>query len=330
MYRTGKALFLKVITPMHVGSGSDLGIVDLPIQRESHTTFPKIESSSLKGAIRDRFESVSEKRFDDIRIHLCFGYDDAHISEETENDFSGKKGTLDSQFAGALGFSDARLLFFPVKSVSGVYALATCPEVLSRLGQDLEVIQRLTGEAHASTLIDHIKAESISIKKGGCIVSRDTSLEVNSRVILEEYAFKPEYKSKELLNELSAYFEGTIPNLGKKLVILSDDDFRDFVNLSTEVITRIKIDNETGTVAAGALFSEEFLPSESVLYSLTFAAPIFQAKQDVLRDKLGEMSLSTEGDVLKYFTDTLEKSANNILQIGGGATLGKGLISIIH
>jgi len=51
-----KPFFIKAITPLHVGSGSDLGVVDMPIQRESHTGFPKIEASSLKGSIRSEIE----------------------------------------------------------------------------------------------------------------------------------------------------------------------------------------------------------------------------------------------------------------------------------
>jgi|GEM_PF-6268950 len=56
MYKLAKPLFVHCQSPTHVGSGSDLGLVDLPIQRESHTGFPKIEASSLKGAIRENFE----------------------------------------------------------------------------------------------------------------------------------------------------------------------------------------------------------------------------------------------------------------------------------
>jgi CRISPR-associated protein Cmr4 len=54
----------------------------------------------------------------------------------------------------------------------------------------------------------------------------------------------------------------------EKLIILSNDDFKDFVTLSTEVITRIKINPDTGTVEKGALFTEEYLPSDTILYSL--------------------------------------------------------------
>ena len=59
MYKIARPLFFRCITPMHVGCGSDLGIVDLPIQREKHTGYPKIESSGIKGCIREDFEAVA-------------------------------------------------------------------------------------------------------------------------------------------------------------------------------------------------------------------------------------------------------------------------------
>ena len=51
MYKMANPFFLVVETPLHVGSGTELGIIDLPIQRERHTGFPKIEASGLKGCI---------------------------------------------------------------------------------------------------------------------------------------------------------------------------------------------------------------------------------------------------------------------------------------
>ena len=41
MFKKAKPFFIKTLSSMHVGSGSDLGIIDLPIQREKHTGFPK-------------------------------------------------------------------------------------------------------------------------------------------------------------------------------------------------------------------------------------------------------------------------------------------------
>jgi len=57
MYRKANIMFLIAETPMHAGSGDSLGIVDMPIQRERHTDFPKIEASSLKGSMREHFEN---------------------------------------------------------------------------------------------------------------------------------------------------------------------------------------------------------------------------------------------------------------------------------
>jgi CRISPR-associated protein Cmr4 len=96
------------------------------------------------------------------------------------------------------------------------------------------------------------------------------------------------------------------------IVILPNDDFKDFVNLSTEVITRTKIDNATGTVESGALFTEEYLPAESIMYSLVLTAAEFKAN-----DRIEE-----EG-IRNFFVDNLP----SVCQIGGNATLGKGIVS---
>ena len=48
-------------TSIHAGTGSDIGIVDLPIQRERHTEYPVIWSSSLKGAIRKFWNNYYKK-----------------------------------------------------------------------------------------------------------------------------------------------------------------------------------------------------------------------------------------------------------------------------
>ena len=40
-------------TPLHVGAGSAVGVVDLPVMRERHTGYPVIPGSSLKGVLAD-------------------------------------------------------------------------------------------------------------------------------------------------------------------------------------------------------------------------------------------------------------------------------------
>ncbi len=55
-------VFLQAITSVHPGSGTEIGLVDKPVQREAHTGFVKIEGSTIKGALRrsSRVENKEE------------------------------------------------------------------------------------------------------------------------------------------------------------------------------------------------------------------------------------------------------------------------------
>ena len=296
MFKKAEIFYIHTITPMHVGSGSDLGIVDMPIQRESHTSYPKIEGSSLKGSIRGAFEN---KEIDELKIHQIFGYDETNASSTAECVFD----KLKDKYAGALGFSDARILLFPIKSVKGVFAYVTCPDVIKRYKNDLEI----SGQTDISFEI---------LKENTITQNSKIKLDDEDVVILEEYSF--EVSEDDNTNELARSLakKTGISEIEEKLIVLSDDDFKDFVNMFTEVITRTKIDNKTGTVKDGALFNEEYLPSETVMYSMVFASSIIP---DIGND------IKNEDDVMKFFKD----NCPNVIQIGGNATIGKGICKII-
>jgi CRISPR-associated protein Cmr4 len=296
MFQLARPLFLTCETPLHAGSGDALGIVDMPIQRERHTSFPKIEASSLKGALREAFEEKKGRSNGDII--KAFG---------PESD--------GSDHAGALGFTDARLLLFPVKSMKGIFAWITCPKVLLQFSEDLKLAVGL-------------EVSAIPTVSGGSAVPLGTDqLFIGSNYILEEYTFTKgtlatsKIKDKELATWLAdnLFTAGSFwhTKAKKDILVLSDDDFKDFVNLSTEVITRIKIDNETGTVQSGALFTEEYLPAEAVLYSLVLASPEFVKKGNTRPDKADP--------IMNFFTDSI-KNELPVIQLGGNATLGKGLL----
>lgn len=369
MFKIAKPFFIHTITSLHAGSGDSLGIVDLPIQREKHTSFPKIESSSLKGSLREAFENNKEENVNRIllnnfkengktnpqedknkgrddynhAIHLTFGYDDDGIDDNMKKKFEGN-----SEFSGCLAFTDARLLLFPVKSMKGVFAWITCPYILERFKEDTNLTKK-----DDEVKIDFIKP-TITVVEGSCIVSdlnivsietkkdenkdekkqdsnKDNSKEQSKKdiiiknVILEEYSFtaKPQDEKnsenlKKIIKSISDYT--SLNNVGERIVILSDDDFKDFVNLSTEVITRTKINNATGTVAQGALFNEEYLPPETIMYYLVFASPVFQKeeKKGIFQNKNGK---DEEEIVFEFF----EKGLPEFVQIGGNATIGKGI-----
>lgn len=301
MYKKVKPFFMIVETPLHAGSGTDLGTIDMPIQRERHTGFPKIESSGLKGCIRQAFEEVNSNHTQ--TISLAFGPEDG------------------DEHAGALGFTDARLLMFPVKSMKGVFAWIACERVLERFSNDLKL-------AGISDIPAMPKANT---------APHDCQLFVrDNKVVLEEYTFvitKDKTKDEICTKFADWLSKNIIPSgheynywrdkIQKDIVILPDGDFTDFVNLSTEVITRIKINNDTGTVQSGALFTEEYLPNETVLYSLALTTPIF--KSDGQKGVFTKTDNKNEEDlVMEYFAEGMPE----IIQIGGNATIGKGLVRI--
>ncbi len=68
-------LFIHCLTGLHPGSGTALGVVDLPVQRERHTRWPIVPGSSLKGVLEDSLlrgyrvlELVGQFRLFDRRI----------------------------------------------------------------------------------------------------------------------------------------------------------------------------------------------------------------------------------------------------------------------
>ncbi|ACD66296.1 MAG TPA: type III-B CRISPR module RAMP protein Cmr4 [Sulfurihydrogenibium sp.] len=105
-----KKVFYHVLTPMHIGSGTTLSLIDLPIQREAHTDFPVMPSSAIKGVIR------------------------ASFNEQEQEDIFGK-----GDEEGKVIFTDGKILLFPVKSLKGVFVWITSPYVLERFKRDTEI-----------------------------------------------------------------------------------------------------------------------------------------------------------------------------------------------
>lgn len=339
MYKHIRPLFLITETPLHAGSGSDLGVVDLPIQRERHTNYPKVEASSLKGSLRQHFEAafnldVTSKDTDYVKIHRTFGFDDGSLGtnkQALKNLFKDSNGKDLSQYSGCLALSDARILLFPVKSLYGVFVWITCPAVLSRFEEDMKI----SGcENYEISNMPNDNTDAIVFNKAG--------LAPNGKIQLEEYLFdlyddkkatQPKVKCGTLEEDLGIYLSRVLFGEGNNnywankmkadIIILSNDNFRDFVTLSTEVITRTKIDNNTGTVEAGALFTEEYLPMETIMYSLSMFS-------DEFTSDTGNKLLATNTDkdkegVFEFFRKGLTVNKNRI-QLGANATLGKGII----
>jgi CRISPR-associated protein Cmr4 len=94
--------------------------------------------------------------------------------------------------------------------------------------------------------------------------------------------------------------------LKARFCLVSDDSFTWLVEHATEVRARIRIDEETGTVAKGALWYEESLPAESVLAGVIQYANNGKASD---KDAWG----------------VIEKLTDGPMQFGGNATVGQGM-----
>ncbi|MCW3488684.1 type III-B CRISPR module RAMP protein Cmr4 [Dethiobacter alkaliphilus] len=307
MNMQAKPLFMIVETPLQAGGGNDLGIIDLPIQREKHTDFPKIESSSLRGSIRESFDRLDNYKFQGKVLS------DAEAKEAIDLAFGPEEGDLHSA---AVRFLDVRLLLFPVKSMKGIFAWVTCPMVLHKLSSDFY---------ECGVKLDIHLPEAGTTPQGCGLFIKDNKL------VLEEYTFAINKKDDKDCTDFAEWISTrAVPGdnsykywqdkMKRDIVVLSDDDFRGFVTMSTEFITRIKINPETGTAQQGGLFSEEYLPMESVLYSLIFTTPIFNSNKGIFKNS----NKPEDEQVMDFFSSNLR----SVIQLGANATNGKGLLTL--
>ncbi|MCS7215872.1 MAG: type III-B CRISPR module RAMP protein Cmr4 [Thermodesulfovibrio sp.] len=311
MFKEKRIMFLIAETPVHAGSGSEVGIVDLPIQRERYTEYPKIESSGLKGCLREAFEnSLKEIEINNQKVRAN--------DKKAISIVFGPEG--EEAHAGAITITDARILLFPVKSLKGVFAWITCPMVLERFKRDLEIAG--VGNFESSNFF--------SLQN---TIPSSSNIAISSKVVLEEFTF--EVKENEITQKLASWFAKEIfPNnssyqfwkekLEKDLVILSDDDFKHFVKSSTEIITRIRIDDVTGTAKGGALWTEEYLPQDTIMYSIVmFTQP--RVEKD---EQKGIFRAEVPEEAAKLVSKFFERALPEIIQIGGNQTIGKGFMRV--
>jgi CRISPR-associated protein Cmr4 len=192
------------------------------------------------------------------------------------------------------------VLAFPVRSAKGMFAWLTCPLVLRRF-------KRETGKGFDVPEVNDESAYAFD------------ALKLNGQVVLEEYNFnatdEPAAGVVEALQQLMP--DDPVWNgIEKQLVIVSDEIFQHFCEYACEVVTRIKVDDETGTVASRALFNQEQVPSETLFYTVVMA-------QD---EKKKDGGTRKAAEALEALKEKLE--SEEWLQVGGDATIGLGFCTV--
>ena len=299
---------LHTLSALHVGTGQGVGAVDLPIARSRASNLPIVPGSAIKGVLRDEFGNEH-----------C----EHHLSKENVKILFGAENN-DPAHAGAVAFGDAQLLLLPVRSFAGTVAYATCPFILKRYQRDanlsfpipeLDKQAQVISDAFQNQISDTIKPE---LDKQAQVIS-DSLLLLGDKIALEDLDMGAQ-ENAVVSEWAQAIAQAIYPDdetwqaeLTQRFVVLPDDVFSFLADTATEIRMRIKIDQKTRIVQNGALWSEENLPCETVLWGVFGVG--------ASRDKNNPKS-AQELDTL------LPEKALNI-QIGGKHTVGRGLCRLL-
>ena len=276
-------------TSLHAGAGSATGVIDLPIQREAHTDWPCVYGSAVKGALRAH--ATESKVLEQEDLTTLFGPERANAADS----------------AGALAVGDARLLLLPVRSFTGAFRWVTCPQALyrfkrdrQRLGMDFKDGAFKVPEPEADNAVVCDTTTDVPAKTGALFLE-EYRLTVTSCSNLDTVVMALSH-----LVDRERFGEA----LKQRLTVVSDDLFTQLVRSATPVNARIAIDTETKTVRNGALWYEETVPPETLLYSAI-----------VSQRSRSNQCLSAD-EVMNRFNSLFNDFP--WLQLGGNETVGMG------
>lgn len=347
---TARMLYVRALSPIHSGTGQAAGVIDLPVARERVTGWPYLPGSSVKGVLRDACDSDRDGGA------ARDGYGSAAREAVPANDFYAAFGPpteYASAHAGDLWFTDLRLLCFPVRSLRGSFAWVTCPMALQRWARDLQATdgaKATAGETAGATtpagggqggaanggggqgseatidgtgVPDVPRYERVLLPKlqlplesaikcdlpdgngrrRDAVVFEDLDLGVNES--------EPAERIGAAIADRVFAGDATWQRLFReRFAIVHDDLFGSLAETATEVRARVRLEDERKTVAPGALWYEEAVPEGTI-----FAGPVV-----VRPDKAAEAT--------KYWTVLAAGIGAPYLQIGGNASIGRGLVEI--
>ena len=300
MASADRLFWLQALTPLHLGAGKGEGYIDLPLLREKVTNFPFVPGSAVKGVFADSHGATDDARSSNAVLQAAFG----RAGDDTAN-------------AGALVFTDARLICLPVRSLYGTFAWCTSPFILGRLRRDLDAAG-FEGwpDAPDSITVAHVPASEKDPKLPHTRLSGGSGAAA-MKIFLEDLdlSCRACAKAAQWASHIAdALFAAPAEaswrtQFRERFVVVPDDVFSFLAETGTEVQPHVRIDPDFKRVASGALWYEESLPAESILCGLLWC--------DAVRSK---------GPVTRE--NVLGLCQDSSLQIGGKATTGKGRVRL--
>lgn len=236
MTNSFQAYFIQVITNLHVGSGdANYGIVDKLVQRDPVTNHPTIHPSSLKGALREHFESKWGKSDYDSkkRVDAVFGRE-AKDGNESET--------------GAYKFLGADLVALPVRCNFEQYVMGLNSEMTNAVNIKSKL---LTGKD-----IDIFKTVDVKNKLFHKV----------NKPAYKVYAEDIEIEDVNKVDHLDPLKVSTELNaFGSKFVTFTNEAFAS-ISKNLPVIARNTIENGK----SGNLWYEEVVPHQTVFITFIY------------------------------------------------------------
>ena len=293
---------LHALSALHCGTGQSVGVVDLLIARARATNLPIVPGSSLRGVLRQHVTDSNK-----AMARTLFG-------PETIT------GDQDA-FAGALAVGDAHLLVLPVRCLAGIVSYVTSPFILRRYARDLAragipAPAALPPEPAGNEAV--VAPQSANLVDGKGRTAPEDHPGSHRTLVLEDL---------DLTAREDASLEGWATHVAQaahpgdaesrndviRRFALLPDAIMDFLaETATEVRARIAIDPKKGTVKEGALWYEENLPAEAVLWGL-FALSASNNRDDPRSEEALAGAMP----------------ACELLQLGGKAGVGRGLVRFL-
>lgn len=255
MYEVAKLLFIKALTPLHVGIGRAEGYhVDLPIQRDEFS-YPTIWASSLKGAVKTYLLDKDVKKY---------------LGSEPE-----ERETRPS----SISILDARLIFIPARTIESIWTYVTTHHLLGYLQRYTNVYNEINRSSQATLNLDAVTSinKILSSKFANKILLNEVELSVEKRDKLLEETGLDKTLPADIYNSIKTQGLVVVPeisNLGLSII-----------NRSILVQYRVRLKREEKTVDTGP-WSEEYVPMETVFVSLVLCSKYLEKRGEEICSEL--------------------------------------------
>lgn len=301
-------LILFCETPTHFGAGRGVAPADLIIQRSRRTGLPIGQAPSIRGMFRSALELSGKKQL----VSILFGAKPEEIGGRS----------------GVLTFLDAKLLLLPVNSVRGMWCWTTSPSALIELDRTLVALG--LSECDQLKELHELLIKLPIVEDGKAFVPCDNEVVIDNKLILLAGEVELEVEgpikekstkepAKDLIGELASKLGELLPKgppydyvrrkLAKRFALIGDNTFKLLTKMGIELRTRIRLEYGRKIVKEGGLWTEEYLPEMSVMFS----GLLLRSRKAKPQAELGYLR-----EFLEFISDERRFFAAGKESVGGG------------